>query len=277
MKKIFQKKIFWYWGCIVSMLIIMTFLVPPFQKPDEPLHFKRAFALAMGQVTCRHNQNHERGFYTFPKSVSTFPDAMMVNTIIMKPEGKFPLALYRGTYPVNSSETVDLLYNCTLPFTGYIPHALGILLSMPLNNVLISFYAARIFGALFFLTTLYFCFRFISKRYRFVLLFCSVLPMVLQQVTAVSYDCVAIALGFILFALFTGYVEQKTVRIRDVLIFYGVLLLFLFTKPGFYLFSLLLIYLLQRVPMSLTKKMLLTLLFMAGVFGIALYSLTLPL
>jgi len=257
-------------------LTVFTFFVPPFQKPDEPLHFKRAFALAMGQVVCKKDANHKRGYFSFPKNVDKFPEAMMAQSIIMKTDGKFPMALYRGNYPIGWDAQVDLLYNCGLNFTGYIPQSLGILLSMPVNSVMISFYLARAFGALFFLISLIFCLRMIPSRYRFILLFCSVLPMVLQQVTAVSYDCVAISLGFILFTLFAGFLEKKNIRLRDILVFYGILLLFIFSKPGYYLFSLLLFYPLQRLPLPLVKKILLSVVLFGGVIGIALYSLMLP-
>lgn len=262
---------------VISLfLCIFTFLIPPFQKPDEPLHFERAFALAQGQFVCRHDSKHERGYFNFPQSIQIFPDQMMSQSIIMKTEGKFPIALMKTSYPIDSKYTVDLLYNCTLPFIGYIPQSVGILLSLPFNNVLISFYAARLFGALFFIMTLSICLRLIPKQYRLILLFCSFLPMVLQQVTAISYDCVSISLGFALFTLFVRFLNQKTIPIRAVLAFYGVLLLFLFSKPGFYLYALLLAYPIQRTSLPIIKKIAVGAVLFLGVACMAFYSLTVP-
>lgn len=261
---------------LACFLLFFVFAFPPFQKPDEPLHFERAFTLAMGQITCKFDAKHTRGYFTFPKNVSTFPDAMMSSAIIMKPEGKFPVALFRTPYRIDRTNTVDLLYNCRLPFTGYIPLSLGVLLTMPFNNLLISFYAARLMAALFLVGAVYISLRIVTPRYRLIVMFSSILPMVLQQVTAVSYDSVSIATGFILFALFTRQLERKTVSLRELLATYSVLLIFLFTKPGYYLFAVLLLVPLRLVRMKLTKKIALSIILFAGIAGIIWYSLALP-
>ena len=260
---------------LICFSIFFVFAFPPFQKPDEPLHFERAYALAMGQITCKFDAKHTRGYFTFPKSVSTFSDAMMSSAIIMKPEGKFPIALLRAHYPIEKSVTMDLLYNCRLPFTGYVPLSLGVLLTMPFNNLLISFYAARLMAALFFVGAVYISLRIVTPRYRLIVMFSSIFPMVLQQVTAVSYDSVSIATGFILFALFTRQLERKTISIRELLATYGILLIFLFTKPGYYLFALLLVVPIRLVRMPIGKKIILSLILFAGITWCVWYSLTL--
>ncbi|KKS90279.1 MAG: hypothetical protein UV63_C0003G0017 [Microgenomates group bacterium GW2011_GWC1_43_11] len=258
------------------LLAVFVFAIPPFQKPDEPLHFKRAFALSMGQITCKHSREYSRGYFTYPKSVDAFPDAMLSQAIIMKPEGKYPLSLFFRSYPIDLMRAVDLPYNCTLPFTGYIPLSLGILFTLPINNLLISFYGARLTAALVFFLSILFCFRILPKRYWYILGFSSVLPMVLQQVTAVSYDSLAISLGCILFSLFMRFLEKKALRLRELILFYIILLVFLFTKPGYYLFSLVSLILLNRVYTSWIKKWILAGIMIIGIVAISWYSLTLP-
>jgi uncharacterized membrane protein len=264
-----------YYFFLICLTLFFVFSFPPFQKPDEPLHFERTFALAMGQITCKFDVKHTRGYFTFPKSVSTFPDAMMSGSIIMKPEGKFPIALLRAHYPIDKSQTTDLLYNCRLPFTGYIPLSLGIVLAMPFNNLLISFYAARLMAALFFVIAVYISLRIVTPRYRLIVMLSSIFPMVLQQVTAVSYDSVSIAMGFVLFSLFTRQIEMKKVMLSELLVTYGILLVFLFTKPGYYLFALLLAVPVRLVRMPMGKKIILSLILFAGITWCVWYSLTL--
>ena len=265
-----------YYFFLICFLSFFVFAFPPLQKPDEPLHFERAFALAMGQAVCKHDAKHERGYFTFPRTVSTFPDAMRTSAIVMKLEGKFPLALLRQPYPIRADDTVDLQYHCALPFTGYIPLSLGILVTMPLNNLLVSFYAARVFAALFFAVALYISLRLDPYRYRLLIMFSSILPMVLQQVTAVSYDSVSIATGFILFSLFARYLEKRTVSLRELFIYYGVLMVFLFTKPGYYLFAILLFIPLRLVRIPMAKKIALSFILSAGMLASIWYSLMLP-
>ena len=260
----------------ICFSLFFVFAFPPLQKPDEPLHFERAFALASGQLVCKVDAKHMRGYFSFPISISAFSDAMMTNAIVMKPEGKFPIVLLRNHYPINRSVTTDLLYNCTLPFTGYIPLSLGILVAIPFNNLLISFYTARLFAALFYVIAIYLSLRVVSARYRWILMICSMLPMVLQQATAVSYDGVTIAAGFLLFSLFTRYLEKKTVSVRELLWFYAVIMVFIFTKPGYYLFFPLLFLPFRLVKLPINKKVALIFLLSAGIAGIIWYSLSLP-
>ena len=258
-------------------LVIFTFGIPVFQKPDEILHFKRAFALALGQLTCKTDANHIRGYFSYPVSLEQFPASMMADAIIMKPEGKFPLALLRSPYPIGDKKnTADLAYNCRLPFTGYIPQAIGIVLVMPMGNILISFFAARASAALFFFLTLVNALRIIPRKLKPILSFCSFLPMTLQQATAVSYDSVAISLGFILFAWFTNLVEKQELSVGSVFGYFALTLLFLFTKPGYYLFGGFVLFLLWKTRISFKQKIIVGSALVLGIVLVSWYGLTLP-
>jgi len=243
---------------IALFLGVFTFLIPPFQKPDEPLHFKRAFALALGQIACIHDSFHDRGYFSFPKSVEPFQNSMMTNEIIMNYDMKFPWRLLTGSYPVgNLSERQELMYNCTLPFVGSIPQALGILVSLPFGNVLVSFFMARIAGSIFFLLSLIVSYKVIPKRYRPLLLIFAVFPMLLFQVSSVSYDSVSLSLMMLVFSYMVFLLEKKAIHIRELLLLYVGILVWILAKPGANVFFALPFLFVSHIQISLGKKILL--------------------
>jgi uncharacterized membrane protein len=266
----------WFLLLLAISLFISCFFIPPFQKPDEPLHFKRAYSVSLGQFVCQHTNKYSRGYFTFPKSVDEFPKKMMSDAIIMKPEGKFPYRLYLGYYPVLKDQTVDLLYTCTLPFTGYIPAALGMLLFTPLNNLLVSFYAARLFLGIAFFVSIYVCFRILPKKYWYLLALSSILPVTVQQATAISYDSMAISTGYLFFALFMRMYEKKRSSIQHVVFLFSLLIIFLFTKPGYYSIAFLLIFPIWLLPVSKLLRILILILSVAVICLLTFYRLALP-
>lgn len=232
---VFRRKSFWYWVYICLMLVVFTFLVPPLQKPDEPLHFKRASALAKGQILCLSDREHERGFFRYPESIETFPEHMFASHIIMNPDGKFPIALYKTKYPLSwNGDQKELTYNCVLTVPSYIPQTLGILMSIPFNSVLISFFLARVFSAIFYGILLFLALRITVKPYQYLVALVGGFPMALFLGSSVSYDSLSIALGILLFSYLTRLYGQKSISVKMMIGFMAVALTFILIKPGYY-------------------------------------------
>src|SRR3989344_7986882 len=81
---------------LALLLSVFTFLVPPFQKPDEPVHFYRIITLFQGQLTCDYSS--DRPHFRLPQSVYDFPKIMGVESISMSTI-KFPVTSYKKAYP----------------------------------------------------------------------------------------------------------------------------------------------------------------------------------
>lgn len=231
-----HRKIFWFWVYVVLMLGVFTFLVPPFQKPDEILHFKRAAALAKGQITCMRNRETDERYFRFPKSIDELPSQMLAGHIIMNTEGRFPINLLKGPYPLSwNGYQTDLLYNCVSTIPSYIPHALGILISIPFNSVLISFFLARVVAAIMYAGLLFLALRIAVKPYHYFVALTGGLPMTLFLGSSVSYDSLSIPLGILVFAYLTKLYSTKAISVKILLWFMATLLVFVAVKPGYYL------------------------------------------
>lgn len=54
-------------GVILLLGLVFTFAIPPFQKPDENVHFLRAVALSDGQFFCSSDENGNGRFLIHQK------------------------------------------------------------------------------------------------------------------------------------------------------------------------------------------------------------------
>jgi hypothetical protein len=84
-----------YWISLFILLGIFTFFVPPFEKPDEPVHFFRAMSIYFDQWKPIGNSNKYSYQAALPTSISSFPESMRVSEILMRPDIKFPIKQYR--------------------------------------------------------------------------------------------------------------------------------------------------------------------------------------
>ncbi|MEK7522962.1 MAG: hypothetical protein AAB569_05240, partial [Patescibacteria group bacterium] len=55
-KQILRKLILYF--LIPVQLLIFTFLVPPFQKPDEQAHFEQSLLISKGYLSCTKKSNN---------------------------------------------------------------------------------------------------------------------------------------------------------------------------------------------------------------------------
>src|SRR5690348_12013506 len=120
------KKLFYIWICF--SFVIFTFLIPPFQKPDEINHFLRATALAKGEIHCINNPSG-KPYFLLPHNFYDLPDQMSVNVVKFRYNDKFPLhALVnkQGT----DSHTLQVDDLCGLPFIGYLANLPGLLIGI---------------------------------------------------------------------------------------------------------------------------------------------------
>lgn len=232
-------------GFILILGLVFLFMVPPFQKPDEIVHYYSSVMLASGNTSEMENR-----FYFFPKKMEASKIAFNFDVKFSK-----KLIFYKDTdqqkYPYIYSQ-----FNF-FNFLGYLPNIIGIKIGSFFQYPAMAFYLARLFSFLFFLTGLFFALKVIDKDYRFILLAYAILPMLLHQVTAINYDNLQFSLIPLIFALFIDLVKTERINFWKFILFTEFLLLFQLSKVGYYAISLLFLIILLKIifkSQSLHKK-----------------------
>lgn len=207
-------------------LLIMTFLVPPFQKPDEPSHWYRAVSLSNLDFTCSQDR---LGVYKvdMKSKYADLPELVHTWDVAFMGDKKFNpdwLSIDLTNPLLNENKRVYDI--CNLPPPGYLPNVVGIWLGKPFANPLVSFYAGRFVGVLFFVAALYYAIRLTPARYRLPIYFFAALPMVLHQAGAITYDTVQLPLFLVAYAYLTKFFDEPgRIRRLDLVVFMAVLIL----------------------------------------------------
>ncbi len=224
-----------YWAYIILLGLIFTFLVPPFQKPDSNFHYFNTYSVLNGG--CISNPGSS-GYMNIPKDVYEFPEKLQLSKIAFSYQTKFPKSLLNEKYNSTSNEIVIFNRPCVkFGWLSYFPNVIGLKLGG--SNLLLGFYLSRFFGFLFFLMVLFLSLRLVGKYYPLVVAF-SIIPMVIHQVSAISYDSAHISLGLLSFSLYL-YLKNNFSKVKPYLLFlfYALLLVFSLGKGGYYLLLLL--------------------------------------
>lgn len=228
-KNIFNyKNLYWFYILLLSLVFI--FFVPPFQKPDAEFHYYNAFSSIHNGCISDNNG----GYMLIPKDVYNFPQKLQSLKISSSYQIKFPRSLLKDRYISSSSQNVIYDRPCVkFPILSYFPNIIG--LKIGGNNLLVGFYLSRVFGFLFFLAILFISIKFVGRYYPLVIAF-SIIPMVIHQVTAISYDSFHISLGLLSFSFYI-YLKNNFSRVKPYLLFlfYVLLLAFVLIKGGYYL------------------------------------------
>jgi uncharacterized membrane protein len=190
-----------FFAYVGAALVMFTALVPPFQKADEPAHYLRSVSLANLDLVCDRSPEGEY-YFTLERRYADLPDVMHYWEVWHRRE-RFDWRWLRHDFSGPAyREQVRVFRWCSLPPSGYVPNAVGVLLGKPFVNPLVGFYMGRAFGALFFFGALVLSLRIVPERYRLAVYLYAGLPTVLHQVSAISYDAVQLSLFPLLFATF---------------------------------------------------------------------------
>lgn len=207
-------------------LLVMTFLVPPFQKPDEPSHYYRAVSVSNFDFVCTKDRI---GVYKVDMKAkfADLPEIVHVWDVAFDGSKRFDPDWLRADFSNPLLNEEKRVYDiCNLPPPGYYPNVVGIWLGKPFENPLYGFYLGRFTGALFFAVCLVFALRLTPERYRLPVYFFAALPMVLHQAGAISYDTAQLPLFLVLYGYVTKFaVAEHPIARRDLVIF-GAALIF---------------------------------------------------
>ena len=195
---------------IPIQLLIFTFLVPPFQKPDERTHFEQSLIISKGYLSCTKKSNNtipiEKKYIDFIKT--PYLD------LLTHGRGKLPVSIFLDDLFSNKQDNNKINFNidhlCSFPIVSYLPQAFALTVaSISKLNPIMSLYFGRLFmGILGYFWFLY-LYKRISKNYKLILLFTFVLPMTLHQISSFSYDVAHIMFGLTFFVLIVSFPRKR--------------------------------------------------------------------
>ncbi len=212
--------------------LIFTFVVPPFQKPDENVKFYRTVALADGQLFCHVNDKGEK-VLSIPRKYYELPILFKTDEIKNNSDRKFSVNISDLRTQLNKlgHEAIETSKGCISYFVGFIPNTIGFLIGAPFNDPLIQFYLGRIAGLVLFLLVFGYAVKIIPQPFQIILYLYGILPMILHQVTAYNEDVLFFSMVPLVFSYFVKvYFEKITVQ-KDFYFYQISILILVLSKP----------------------------------------------
>ena len=246
--------------------LIWTFLVPPFQKADESTHYFRAASVSRGELTCSMGDVEEA--LEIRERHFQFAEAVGTSRVAFNYEEKIAIKnmLRAGSNVEDDNPNIVLWdYGCNLSFIPYLIFAVPILIGGLFDSLLLGFYLSRfVVFMLFFIAVIWSFKKIYNSKFKWVIVFYALTPMVLHQASAIGYDYLTLTLIPVIFALGIDFMQKERVSKKQIIIYCLLLILLSLAKPGYYFLSLL--YFLipsKKISESKNKYLLFTLIFFA--------------
>lgn len=186
--------------CILLVFgLTYSFVIPPFEAPDEAAHFARAYGVAEGQFILR---DHPAKLMQFIKevleerhNVQSAPVLIIINALLKQQGDRIP----------------NLAYNVSLYSpVPYLFHALIIKILMFFGDsrtiLYITFYLCRILSVFLFVGFFYLASR-MSSSGTWPLFWTAITPMALSQAGIVSTDCIVYGSAFVIISAGIGNLD----------------------------------------------------------------------
>ncbi|HEX2223860.1 MAG TPA: DUF2142 domain-containing protein [Thermoanaerobaculia bacterium] len=182
--------------------ILLVFVTPPFQVPDEPAHFYRAWGVAEGKLVIARGQGGVGA--ELPASLPRLAWAL-TGDMPGHPEVKTSrrqILAWLGS-PLDPAARIFVAFPNTALYTfvPYVPQAVAFGAGRALGAPpLVSFYGARLLNLLVSTLLIAFAIR-QAPALRWLLATVALTPMATFQRASISADAVTIAVGFVLGAV----------------------------------------------------------------------------
>lgn len=196
--------------------ILLCFVTPPLQVPDEFDHFARAYQLAQGQLFSTHNRELGIGLDTVGGELPTSMIEFEQTYAQYQNEDAAPVTL--GQLKQSLSTPLNKENHTFSPITAFnyspVPYAGSIVSSFigqQLNmSPLLMLYLGRILCLLIAVTLIYFAIK-QTPILKSVFVILALMPMVLFQISSVSADSFGIGIAFLSVAIIFKYAFSKDV------------------------------------------------------------------
>lgn len=224
----------------VSFGSLFVFLIPPFQAPDEPTHFYRAFQISEGGLISKKLTYGTGGF--LPSSLVEITQPF--NHLIFNPLAKtnHPTIRQALSKPLDPARRQEVRFENTslYPPVSYIPQSLGISLVRLLGGgPLTMLYFARLFNLAAWIALIFLAIKKLPTGHYAAVAF-ALLPMSLFQAASVSGDVITTSLSFLLTALlFASMVGGRPINNGGLFIITATAISLAFCKLPYFLIALL--------------------------------------
>lgn len=221
-----------YITCAITFGVLMIFLMPPCNVPDEASHYTKGYEIA-------HVYGDEgQGFIQTPVATNEF---LKVAANVQSHDNDISARFYYKEVLRNSdySQFIDGKVNYANVKKAFIvPYIIcgivvkiGTMLSL---SPLVIFLLVRLLNLLFATIITYFAIK-IAPRFKRVFFIIGLLPIVIQQSAAINVDTYTDAVAFLLIAFILKLIyEIKEIGIKQLLLLFGAGLLLCFGKFGYF-------------------------------------------
>lgn len=216
---------FWYIACriksfkienvvftlILAFGIIMMFIMPPLQAPDEPVHFYRAYEISQGGMVT-DNTSEGVGSY-LPKSIQKMEDLLEAKRISFNPYEKVNFEGFKEALkePLNKNDKEFYVYPSAAVYAPvqYIPQSIGIALGNLLNlPVLMVFYLGRLANLIVWALLIRYALKIVPFG-KNILAITALFPVCLQQAASISPDAMLNGISILFIAYTLSLSESK--------------------------------------------------------------------
>lgn len=247
-----KEKIFLFLA--IPLGLVMVFLIPPFEVPDEWAHYYKSWEISEGQFYCSKKENEKN---KIPLKATELPAKI---SAIQKKDLKFKKGDSSEIIKISKEKPnykekieVDKGVLCGASFFGFLPQAFGLKISKLLNFSLVEgFYFGRIMALLSSVVIIFYAIK-IAPFGKNIFLMVSLLPMTVQQLASFSYDAlhISLVLFFIAYILKASQEESLLLSNRKIVIIFLLSIIALNIKFGYFLLSLLIF----MIPVEKFKTM----------------------
>ena len=240
-------------------LLVWQVVFPPFEAPDEPNHYLRAYMISEGNWIAQNDPEGHIGAY-FPYEVLQTIDWTERNRIFEHPEQKQKLSDIRMAATIHLTDDSNRVFRSTAAMSiyspaVYVPQSLGIFLGRLCHlPILYGYQLAKIGNSILFLCLSYFAIKKIPIL-KYSLLTICLLPITLQEASSVAADStvIAVCLAFIAYIFFLSYDKSVLNITKQNIIIVGVLMSIIALAKTAYL-PLCLLYFLGKLQVQIEHR-----------------------
>jgi uncharacterized membrane protein len=195
--------------------VLLVALTPPFQVPDEPNHFYRAYQVSDGGLVPQRTADSVGG--SLPRSLPRLADSV-IGKVPFNPDVKPDLEVWRRAFatPLRPDDRIEATFPNTA-LTGpiaYLPQAIGIELGKIIGaSALVVFYFSRLSSVFLCVALTVLSIRWLPVR-RWTCALLSLLPMALFVRSSASSDGPTLALTMLALAACLRQADPGTRAIR---------------------------------------------------------------
>lgn len=202
--------------------VILLFAIPPFQVPDETVHYYNAVGFAQGDFFPEYKEGTYIG-REFPQAIIDYAeywdqldhaksgedraDVIRLLDYAWGDNVDFSHKVFKGYWASNTSMVGYVFSGFGMIVCRLIFRVLGFRIS-PYNLML----CGRLSNLMFYIAAVYYAIR-ISPIYKKTMIVLAMMPMCLYQSTTLSYDAILLPACFLLFALVLKYVSEGERRV----------------------------------------------------------------